>query len=811
MANHTILIIDYEPRNVEAASHPLEKAGYQVATAADGVAGMKAFESLNPSLVLIEAMLPKKHGFEVCQEIKKTTHGKRTPVVITTAVYRGRKYRTQALHIYGADEYLEKPFTGDQLLEVCFRFLGEPPGVVPEADESQRQIAVNERAVEPPMASAPTATPAPPTQAPGAFSKIVGDLTEEEITARLDAILPGELTDLADEGVIAADPAPVVPEPTDEMPAGLTVVDDLPPEIGDTFIAVEQPATESPVGPPPMIESEPEPAQHHEESVAAAEVVPEQPPEQPQEEPAEEPPEETSEAAVEKKAAEEKTDEVADEADDASNDVELDAGRGRKRQRKKKKRGARAKSSKSAAVDQAADADPASTPAPEATTDAPELEAAAEQQTEAAPVSEEAAEPQAEETATEETLDQPRNEMDELADVVSAAIDQMQVFDEPEAEEPTVDETAAEEAASVELAVEEPVAEEPAAEVAAEQEAVPETDTLEEVPRKVLAEPTPGRKAGLWIGVAAAVFVGLAVTMFFVFRDGAEGTNTAGAMPEVTPAPAKVRTTTPSSPARNESSANAAVVMGPGAGSSVPEPATTVTAAAATAKPELPVVEPTPPPETETTAAEVENAPEEPTPASDDEATKIEEIETLAPAVIAPMVEDPTAGSVPATVTDSESVDLDPEPPVETTTQVEESLPEPAAAFHDDAQAEPEPALENEPIVDEPTPVAPPPAPKAATGDLVPLHQVDQQPTPLDQPRPLYPVSARRLRQEGTVVLNLLVDENGDVTEVEMIRGVSEELDGAAIRAVKGWSYRPARKDGASVKVWKPEKVAFKL
>ena len=139
MANHTILIIDYEPRNVEAASHPLEKAGYKVATAADGVAGMKAFESLNPSLVLIEAMLPKKHGFEVCQEIKKTTHGKRTPVVITTAVYRGRKYRTQALHIYGADEYLEKPFTGDQILEVCFRFLGEPPGVVPEADESQRR------------------------------------------------------------------------------------------------------------------------------------------------------------------------------------------------------------------------------------------------------------------------------------------------------------------------------------------------------------------------------------------------------------------------------------------------------------------------------------------------------------------------------------------------------------------------------------------------------------------------------------------------------------------------------------------------
>jgi protein TonB len=72
-------------------------------------------------------------------------------------------------------------------------------------------------------------------------------------------------------------------------------------------------------------------------------------------------------------------------------------------------------------------------------------------------------------------------------------------------------------------------------------------------------------------------------------------------------------------------------------------------------------------------------------------------------------------------------------------------------------------------------------------------------------------VSASRLRQEGTVVVNVLVDENGRVVDTELIRGVSEELDGAAIRAVKGWTYKPAKKDGVKVKVWKPEKVVFKL
>jgi len=770
MANHTILIIDYEPRNVEAASRPLENAGYQVATASDGVAGIKAFESLNPSLVLIEAMLPKKHGFEVCQEIKKTTHGKRTPVVITTAVYRGRKYRTQALHIYGADEYLEKPFTADQLLEVCSRFLGEPPGVVPEADESEQRIAVNARTAQPPVASAPAVEPDTPTPATGVFSRIVGDLTEEEITARLDAVLPGELTDLEDEGIIASDPARAVPEPTDEALVDRGIVDDLPPEIADTFVTTEQPVTAEPVELPPVIE--PEPAQpQHEASGAAADVE------------SERNPEEASEAVAEKK------DVVVGESDEPSQIVEFNADHGRKRRRKKKKRGARSKSSKSGP-----------TPAPET---APELtEGEAVVPAEAAALQSEAR-PQSEQTVSEETVSEPRSEMDELADVVSAAIDQMQILDAPEAEEVTVDEPAAEEAAPEELATAEsltegPETEEPPAEVAVEHEPAPETETLERVSTEAAAEttaedtsaePARRRKTGLWIGVAAAVVVGLAITLFFVFRGGDEGRTTAGAMPAVTPAPAKVRTTTPSSPAQGENSANAAMVLAPGAGNDAPESATTVTAAAPTAKPEPPVSRPATPPakvESAPVAVETDVTTEEPTATSDDDAAKIEEIETLAPAVMAP-------------------------PTVETPTPAEESLPEPATPFQDESEAEPAPAIENERVDDEPTPVTSPPTPKAVTGDLVPLREVDQQPSPLDQPPPDYPMSARRLRREGTVSLNVLVDENGDVTAVELVRGVSRELDGAAIRAVMGWTYKPAKKDGVNVKVWKPVKVGFEL
>jgi CheY-like chemotaxis protein len=128
MRHYTILLIDYEPRSIERVRRPLTEAGFLVRLATDGVSGISTFEELEPDLVIIEAMIPKKHGFEVCQEIKRTPHGKRTPVFVQTAVYKGRKYRSQALHIYNCDEYLEKPYSDEFLVETVRMRLGIPRG-----------------------------------------------------------------------------------------------------------------------------------------------------------------------------------------------------------------------------------------------------------------------------------------------------------------------------------------------------------------------------------------------------------------------------------------------------------------------------------------------------------------------------------------------------------------------------------------------------------------------------------------------------------------------------------------------------------
>ena len=118
-----VLIIDYEPRSIKQLSDPLESAGYDVLVAKNGVDGIAMFDREKPDLAMIEAMLPKRHGFEVCQELKGTAHGAGTPIVIVTSVYKGRKYRTQAVHHYGADDYLEKPVDSKTLLSTVQRLL----------------------------------------------------------------------------------------------------------------------------------------------------------------------------------------------------------------------------------------------------------------------------------------------------------------------------------------------------------------------------------------------------------------------------------------------------------------------------------------------------------------------------------------------------------------------------------------------------------------------------------------------------------------------------------------------------------------
>ena len=199
-----VLIVDYDPKILRSLQELLAENGYHVDTVRDGNAAIAAFHELNPSIVLLEAMIPKKHGFEVCQEIKKSPAGRSTPVVIMTAVYKGRKYRTQAMHVHGCDEYVEKPCTPEALLEIVKRFV--PPGRVAEAlavgSERHAHAATAERFGEVIQFPSNRSTqPAPDIE----------DETEREIMSKLNEILPD--TPVFDERGLGM-PAPAAPDET---------------------------------------------------------------------------------------------------------------------------------------------------------------------------------------------------------------------------------------------------------------------------------------------------------------------------------------------------------------------------------------------------------------------------------------------------------------------------------------------------------------------------------------------------------------------------------------------------------------------
>jgi TonB family protein len=132
MGMKKILVIDYDQSSLQTLHKTLTQEGFEVVLASDGQAGWEKFQAEKPDLVLMEAMLSKIHGFELCDRITKDPVRK-VPVFIMTGVYKDRVYRTEALRTYGASEYFEKPL--DMLKFVAsIHALLTVPDIRPEAE-----------------------------------------------------------------------------------------------------------------------------------------------------------------------------------------------------------------------------------------------------------------------------------------------------------------------------------------------------------------------------------------------------------------------------------------------------------------------------------------------------------------------------------------------------------------------------------------------------------------------------------------------------------------------------------------------------
>ena len=113
MTEPLILLVEDEQPLVEVIRYNLEREGYRTAVANDGEEALLLMEEEPPDLVILDWMLPKLSGIEVCRQIRQQKHSRRLPVIMLTA--RGEESdRVRGLNA-GADDYVTKPFSPKEL------------------------------------------------------------------------------------------------------------------------------------------------------------------------------------------------------------------------------------------------------------------------------------------------------------------------------------------------------------------------------------------------------------------------------------------------------------------------------------------------------------------------------------------------------------------------------------------------------------------------------------------------------------------------------------------------------------------------
>ncbi len=108
MSDQKILIVDYDAKSLESMVDLFSSYKLEIITAVDGQEAYEKYKSEGPNLIVLEAMLPKLHGFDLTQKISKETRGS-IPIIIVTGLYKGAQYKNEAIRSFGAADYFSAP------------------------------------------------------------------------------------------------------------------------------------------------------------------------------------------------------------------------------------------------------------------------------------------------------------------------------------------------------------------------------------------------------------------------------------------------------------------------------------------------------------------------------------------------------------------------------------------------------------------------------------------------------------------------------------------------------------------------------
>ena len=135
-----ILVVDDEPNVCQILETRLRMVGYEVATAADGLAGLKTFGEVNPDLVILDLMLPQLDGYGVCEKLRSRTS---IPILMLSAIDEVSQ-KIACLQL-GADDFMVKPFSPKELIAriACLlrRRVGKAQGRVQEIPANNLLVA----------------------------------------------------------------------------------------------------------------------------------------------------------------------------------------------------------------------------------------------------------------------------------------------------------------------------------------------------------------------------------------------------------------------------------------------------------------------------------------------------------------------------------------------------------------------------------------------------------------------------------------------------------------------------------------------
>jgi two-component system, OmpR family, alkaline phosphatase synthesis response regulator PhoP len=115
MATGSVLVVDDEPNIALSLEYLMKGQGFDVRVARDGEAALDALRERLPDVMLLDVMLPKFDGYEVCQQVRANPDWKGVRIIMLTA--RGRQIEQEKGLALGADDYITKPFSTREVIE----------------------------------------------------------------------------------------------------------------------------------------------------------------------------------------------------------------------------------------------------------------------------------------------------------------------------------------------------------------------------------------------------------------------------------------------------------------------------------------------------------------------------------------------------------------------------------------------------------------------------------------------------------------------------------------------------------------------